>query len=408
MSATNSIFAAAAALATAAVFSLAPGLERSGQEAAAGASRPPVSPASQTLRQLGARHGLYVGSAISNDALADSSDPTYRQIASTQFSTVSPENVMKWDALEPTRGTYNWGPADAFVAFAQQNHQLIRGHVLVWQNQLPTWLTSGVADGTISKAELKALLQKHITDVVTHFRGKIWQWDVVNEAVGDPWSTSDHVIGYKGFWYQNLGEGYIADAFRWARAADRRALLFYNDYNIDAFGDRGPSDKTQFVYTMVKNLRAQGVPIDGVGSQGHLSTRYGNYDALQIADALNEFAGLGVATALTEVDVRSLVPASPTGDDLNRIQQASAADYSALMQGCLASRHCLSFTVWGFDDKHNWTSTTDFGSGKGAEALAAIYDANYQPKRAVNTLKADLAFSGAPLVLSRIPQHPIH
>lgn len=364
------------------------------------------SPAGRTLRELGQRHGLAIGTAINNDALADATDPTYRQLASTQFSTVTAENVMKWETLEPTRGTYNWGPADTFVAFAQANHQRIRGHVLVWHNQLPAWLTAGVADGSIDAAELKALLHKHITDVVNHFRGRIWQWDVVNEAATDPWDNADQVIRYKGFWYQHLGAGYVADAFRWARAADPKALLFYNDYNIDAFGDRGPADKTQFVYAMVKDLRARGVPVDGVGSQGHLSTRYANFDALQIADTLNAFAGLGVATAITEADVRSLVPAQPTADDLNRIEQASASGYSALMQGCLASRHCLSFTVWGFDDKHNWTSTWDFGSGKGAEALAAIYAADYRPKRAVNTLKADLAFGGPPLVLDRIPQRP--
>ena len=362
------------------------------------------SPADQSLRDLGNQHGLYIGTAISNDALADATDTTYRGIASTQFSTVTAENVMKWETLEPTRGTYNWAPADSFVQFARDNHQLIRGHVLVWHSQLPKWLTDGVAAGTISRSELNGLLKKHITDVVDHFKGKIWQWDVVNEGVSDPWNNADGVIRYKAFWYENLGEGYIANAFRWARAADPKALLFYNDYNIDAFGDHSAKDKTQFVYDMVKNLRAQNVPIDGVGSQGHLSTRYGNYDALQIADMLNTFARLGVVTALTEVDVRSLVPANPTGDDLNRIQQASAANYSALMQGCLASRQCLSFTVWGFDDKHNWTSTWDFGSGTGAEALAAIYDNTYQPKRAVNTLKADLAFAGGPYVHDRIPQ----
>ena len=367
------------------------------------------SPAQTSLRDLGRRHGLFIGSAISDTALADTTDTTYRQIAATQFSTVTPENVMKWDALEPTRGTYNWGPADEFVKFAQANHQLIRGHVLVWHSQLPKWLTDGVSAATISKTELNDLLKKHITDVVTHFKGKIWQWDVVNEAVADSWATPDGVIGYKGFWYTNLGAGFIADSFRWARAADPRALLFYNDYNIDAFGDHSAKDKAQFVYTMVKSLRAAGVPVDGVGSQAHLSTRYGNYDALQIADLLDAFAGLGVATALTEVDVRIKMTdgvKAGTSDDINPAFQAQAANYSALLQGCLASRHCISFTVWGFDDKHNWTTTTDLGSGPGGEALAGIYDANYKPKRAFNTLKADLAFSGAPYVVDRIKQRP--
>ena len=292
-------------------------------------------PQDQTLRALGSNHGLYVGTAVAADLL---SDPTYADIAGKQFSTVTAENAMKWETIEPERGVYNWGPAEEVMAFAKAHHQKVRGHVLVWQNQLPSWLTEGVADGSISKAELRDILHDYITAVVTHFKGRIWQWDVVNEAVTDSWDSPDGHITYKGFWYENLGEGYIADAFRWARAADRRALLTYNDYNIDAFGDGGPLDKTQFVYDMVKDLRAKGVPIDVVGSQAHLSTRYGNYTPFQIADTLNKFARLGVATALTEVDVRNLMPEEQTGDTMNPLLQAQAYDFSALMQGCLASQ----------------------------------------------------------------------
>lgn len=367
------------------------------------ADRPSTPPAERTLRDLGARHGLYVGTAIDNSAL---NDPQYNHIASTQFSTVTAENVMKWEALEPTQGTYNWGPAEEFMALAKSNNQQVRGHVLVWSNQLPQWLTQGVTNGSISDAELGALLEKHIKTVVNHFKGRIWQWDVVNEAVTDSWDSQNGQIGYKGFWYQHLGEGYLADSFRWARQADPKALLFYNDYNIDAFGDRGPLDKTEFVYQMVKRLKVTGVPVDGVGSQAHLSTRYGNYSAFQIADALERFAGLGVATALTEVDVRNLVPATQTGDTINPLLQAQAFNYSALMRGCLSSQHCLSYTVWGFDDGHSWTNTWDFGSGLGGEALATIYDENYQPKPAYRALQADLAWAGPPLVQRRIPQTP--
>jgi len=369
--------------------------------------KPADRPADQSLKALGMRHGLYIGTAVDTDALVDESDPTYRTKVASEFSTVTAENVMKWSELEPTRGTYNWEPADRLIAFAQKNRQQVRGHVLVWHNQLPEWLTEGVADGSIDKEELRALLKNHITNVVTHFRGKIWQWDVVNEAVTDPWATSDGVITYKGFWAENLGPDYIADAFRWARAADRKALLFYNDYNIDAFGDEGPSDKTFFVYKMVKDLKAKGVPIGGVGSQGHLATQYGNYDALQAAAALQRFSSLGLATALTEVDARSqLTEQVKAGNsaEINPRDQASAYNYSVLMQACLADRHCLSYTVWGFTDKHSWVSYTDLGDGKGNEGMATLLDENYQPKKAYNTLKADLAFAGGPLVQPRVPQ----
>jgi endo-1,4-beta-xylanase len=367
------------------------------------AGQAPRPPQEQTLKALAERHKLAVGTAIDVAALAD---PSYRRIAATEFSTVTAENVMKWETLEPVRGQYDWTQAEQFMAFAAANRQRVRGHVLVWHNQLPAWLTEGVADGSITRAELRGILRDHIHAVVSHFKGRVWQWDVVNEAVTDSWDSTGGQIGYKGFWATNLGPGYIADAFRWARQADPKALLFYNDYNIDAFGDGGPLDKTQFVYDMVRDLRRARVPIDGVGSQAHLSTRYGNYSAFQIADMLNRFARLGVATALTEVDVRNLLPEVQTGDTINPLLQAQAYDYSALMQGCLASRHCISYTVWGFDDGHSWTNTWDFGDGPGREAMAAIYDTQYQPKHAYRAIQADLAFAGPPLVQPRLPQSP--
>jgi endo-1,4-beta-xylanase len=366
-------------------------------------------PSDQSLRSLGARHGLYIGTAVDMQALDDPEDPRYRSLVASQFSTVTAENVMKWGLLEPTRGTYDWRAADRLIEFARKNNQLVRGHVLVWQNQLPKWLTDGVEKGTIGKDELRSLLKAHVTAVATHFKGgKIWQWDVVNEGLSDPWDTPSE-IHYKGFWAKQLGPGYVADAFRWARAADPKALLFYNDYNIEAFGDGGAKDKVQFLYNEVKKLRGQGVPIDGIGSQGHLGTQYGNYDALQIAETIDRFTDLGLAYAVTEVDVRSQMTAKVRSGDSNEVNprlQASAANFSALLQGCLANRHCLSFTVWGFTDKHSWIPTWDFGSGKGAEGMATLYDEKYQPKRALNTVKADLFYAGPPNVQPRVAHTP--
>jgi endo-1,4-beta-xylanase len=361
-------------------------------------------PDDQSLQALGARHGLAIGTAVDMDALDDSSDPKYRELVASQFSTVTAENVMKWEVLGPERGKFNWGPADELVQFAQQHHQRVRGHVLVWMNQLPKWLTDGVDDGSISNDELRTILRDHITTVVKHFRGKIWQWDVVNEAVSDPWDSPPE-IHLKGFWAEHLGEGYSADAFRWARAADPHALLFYNDYNLEAFGDKGPSDKVWYVYNMIKKLRAEGVPIDGLGSQGHLGTQYGNFDTFQVADTLKAFTDLGLAAAFTEVDVRSQITDAMKAGDSNEINprlQASASDYSVLMEACLLNRHCLSYTVWGFTDKHSWVPGTFADEG-----MANLYDENYQPKRAYQQVKAALVLAGPPYVGKRIPQRPI-
>ncbi|WBB57227.1 endo-1,4-beta-xylanase [Verrucosispora sp. WMMD573] len=366
----------------------------------------PYDPTAKTLGALGLRHGLQIGTAVSADALNDAADPEYRKIAGSEFVSVTAENAMKWESLEPTRGTYNWEPADQLINFAKRNRQSVRGHVLVWHNQLPQWLTEGVADGSISKQELRELLRKHITTVVKRYKGKIWQWDVVNEAVSDPWDTPP-TLRYKGFWAENLGPGYIADAFRWARAADPRALLFYNDYNIEAFGSGNPADdKTQFVYDMVKRLRAQGVPIDGVGAQGHLGTQYGNFNTFQVTEALKKFTSLGVATAFTEVDVRSqMTEAVQAGnsEEINPRLQASAANHSVLMKACLAVRSCLSYTVWGFSDKHSWVPGW---FDDPPEGLATIMDENYQPKLAYHEIKSDLILAGPPYVLPRIAPKP--
>ncbi|MEU5906755.1 endo-1,4-beta-xylanase [Micromonospora sp. NPDC047527] len=389
------ISAGAVAVATAATLSAMP----------ATASRP-YDPTAQSLGALGQRHGLHIGTAVNATALNDASDPEYRRLAASEFSSVTAENAMKWESLEPTRGTYDWAAADQLIEFAKRNKQSVRGHVLVWHNQLPAWLTSGVADGSISKQQLRDLLRKHITTVVSRYKGKIWQWDVVNEAVSDPWDTPS-TLHYKGFWAQNLGPDYIADAFRWARAADPKALLFYNDYNIEAFGSGNPADdKTQFVYDMAKGLRAKGVPIDGVGAQGHLGTQYGNFDTLQVTAALKRFSGLGLATAFTEVDVRSeMTEAVRAGNsaEINPRLQASAANFSVLMKACLAVRTCLSYTVWGFSDKYSWVP--EWFSDP-PEGMATIYDENYQPKRAYQEIKSDLIFAGPPHVLPRVAPKP--
>lgn len=324
--------------------------------------------ASASLRDLAARTGLRIGTAVNMDALA--SDATYRAITAQQFSTVSPENVMKWGPLEPTQGVYNWAPADKLVAFANQNHQLVRGHTLVWHNQLPTWLTEQAP--SMSRDQLRAVLKKHITDVVTHFKGEIWQWDVVNEAFNDDGTLRNSI------WLQKLGEGYIADAFRWAHEADPKAQLFYNDYNIEYTGP-----KSNAVYAMVQKLQAEGVPIDGVGFQTHLDTQYGLPD---LENNLQRFADLGLNVAETEVDVRTTLPVTSVE------QSAQVAGYSQTLQACLLVSRCISYTVWGFADGYSWVPGVFQGEG-----AADIYDENLQPKAQYFALQHDLQLaSGAP------------
>src|SRR5579862_9083664 len=150
--------------------------------ATAQAARPADRPASDSLRDLAAAIGLRVGSAIIPQ---DINTPAWAAVAASQFSVVTPGNEMKWQVVEPTQGTFDWSGADNLMAFAKANNQLVRGHTLCWHNQLPTWLTTGVSNGTISKSQLSSLLQQHIYTEVGRYRGRIWQWDVCNEFLTD-------------------------------------------------------------------------------------------------------------------------------------------------------------------------------------------------------------------------------
>ncbi len=343
--------------------------------------RPPAN----SLRSLAAPTGLRIGSAI---IPFDLDTPAYAQVAGDQFSVVTPGNEMKWQVVEPTQGTYDWSGGDRLVAFAQQHDQLVRGHTLLWHNQLPTWLTDGVTNGTINNAQLLALLHKHITDEVTHFKGKIWQWDVANEFFTD---SDPSTINPNDFWISHLGTGVIADAFRWAHQADPKALLFYNDYNIA--GEDGNNAKSDAVYAFVQQLIAQGVPINGVGDQGHLDTQYG-FSGARMEQDLARYAGLGLKVAITEADVRTFVNNAtdqvPT-DQLSTFAQPF--EFSEMLQACLAVRACISFTAWGFGDSDSWVPGFFIGEG-----YATLYDVNLNPKQAYTTLQDDLALAahGAP------------
>ncbi len=329
--------------------------------------RPDADP---TLRSLAGRVGLRVGTAVDMNALAN--DATYRERIATEFSSVTAENVMKWETIEPQRGQLDFSLGDELVEFARGNKQKVRGHVLLWHNQLPGWLTSGVESGAIQPPELRQILRQHILDVTRHFRGKIYQWDVVNEVVDDAGNLRDTL------WLRNLGPGYIADAFRWAHQGDPQAKLYLNDYNLEF-----RSAKVDRYLQLARDLKRAGGPVHGLGAQGHFYIQFGAPSAFTIAGILRDFEALGLETAITESDVRMDLPAD------NIKLDAQAQGYSAQMQGCLLARRCGSFTVWGYTDKYSWVP--GFFVGQGA---ANLLDENFQAKPAYNELLAVLTLAG--------------
>jgi endo-1,4-beta-xylanase len=234
---------------------------------------PPTPVTQRSLRELAQPIGLRVGTAVDMNALAN--DQTYRDTIAREFSSVTAENVMKWDTLEPQQGVFNYGPADQLIAFAAEHRIAVRGHVLVWHNQNPSW----VNEQAFTPDQLRDILREHVLETARHFKGKLYQWDVVNEALNDDGTLRDTI------WLRNLGEGYIADVFRWAHSVDRNVKLFYNDFNLEFFGP-----KSDAAYALVKHLLAQGVPIDGIGFQGHLGAQFG-FDT-RVQENMQRFADL--------------------------------------------------------------------------------------------------------------------
>jgi endo-1,4-beta-xylanase len=289
---------------------------------------------------------------------------------------------MKWQLVQPDGPTtYDWTQADELVNFAKANNQLVRGHCLLWHNQLPTWLTDGVAAGTINKTQLWEYAEARINVEVSRYRGKIWQWDVANEFFTD---ANPSGLDPTNWWIVNAGADIIPAAFRWAHAADPNALLFYNDYNIG--GEDGSNAKFDAVFSYIQSLQSQGVPIHGVGNQGHLDTQYGWSPTLLRQD-IEKYATLGIKIAITEADVRTFVSDATTQTPTDNLAPfACAYEYSEMLKAALAVPELISFTVWGFQDADSWVPSTFAGEG-----YADIYDVNLNPKASYYSLQTNLA-----------------
>jgi endo-1,4-beta-xylanase len=308
--------------------------------------------ADATLGQLAAAQGRYFGSATDNPELGDA---PYVQILTSEFGQLTPGNAQKWETVEPSQGQFNYGPADTVVDLARSNGLTVRGHTLVWHSQLPGWVSN------VPAAQLLGVMRNHIADEVAHFRGRVMHWDVVNEAFEENGTRRQSVF------QQRIGDGYIAEAFRAARAADPDVKLYYNDYNIE-----GINAKSDAVYNLVRSLRQQGVPIDGVGMQAHLIL--GQVPST-LQQNIQRFADLGVDVALTELDIRMRLPRDAAKD------RQQAADYGAVTRACMAVSRCVGITLWDYTDKYSWIPS--FFPGEGAalpwdEALArkpVVYDA---------------------------------
>ncbi|MFD0328397.1 endo-1,4-beta-xylanase [Streptacidiphilus monticola] len=318
--------------------------------------RGPGGAASSSLRQLAEAKGIYFGTALTQSNLSNS---TLTTLAAAQFDMVTPGNEMKWDTTEPSNGTYNFGPGDAIVSFAKAHSMRVRGHNLVWHSQLPSWVSS------LPSNQVQAAMEAHITTEVTHYKGQLYAWDVVNEPFNEDGSLRSDAFT------NAMGSGYIADALRTAHAADPNAKLYLNDYNIE-----GENAKSDAMYALVSSLKSQGVPIDGVGFESHFIE--GQLPS-SIKANMQRFTALGVNVAVTELDDRIQLPANSA----TLAQQAT--DYANVVNACLAVSGCVGVSQWGVGDADSWIPGAFSGYG-----AATMFDQNYQPKPAYDATVAAL------------------
>lgn len=316
------------------------------------------------LRDLAGRAGLAIGAAVDARALAD--EPRYASVLSREFGLLTAENAMKFGPLRPSRTTFDFDEADALAAFAEARRMGMRGHTLVWHQQLPFWVTNPNAGWT--RDALTDVLREHIRTVAGRYAGRVGAWDVVNEVVDDGGGGLRPTV-----WLDVIGEAYIPIAFQVARDVDPEAALFYNDYGIEDL-----DAKSEQAYRLVEQWVADGVPIDGIGFQMHV-TADDPPDPRDVAANMRRYADLGLEVHVTEMDVRIRGPV----DDAALARQAEV--YAQLLGVCLDEPSCTAFVLWGFTDRYSWVPDTFPGQGS-----ALIFDEAYEPKPAYDALRQTL------------------
>lgn len=293
-----------------------------------------------------------------------------------QFNSLTAENVMKVGPIHPEENKFNWTPADEIVAFAQANKMKMRGHTLCWHNQLPPWMFVDQKGDTVSKEVLLSRLKTHITEVVTRYKGKIYAWDVVNEAISD---KRDEFYR-KSAWYKICGEEFIAKAFQYAHEADPEALLFYNDYNeISAV-------KRKKIIKLATDLKKAGVPIHGIGLQGHWAVNEPSRS--QLDSTLAEFAATGFKLHITELDI-SVYPKEHQRRDRKASDYDTAFNELKATQQIEVYKMCFelfrkyknsisSVTFWNISDRSSWLDNFPV---RGRKDYPLLFDKSLKPKK---------------------------
>lgn len=298
-------------------------------------------------------------------------------LVTRHFNSLTAENAMKMGPIHPSEKVFAWTNSDSIVAFAQRNGMKMRGHTLCWHNQTPSWLFKDEAGNAVTKDVLLKRLKDHITEVVSRYKGKIYAWDVVNEAISD---APDQYLR-DSEWYKIAGEEYIAKAFQYAHEADPDALLFYNDYNeIDAV-------KREKIIRLVTNLKKAGVPIHGVGLQGHWAVS--EPTRAQLDATLTDFARTGLLLHITELDI-SVYPKEHQRRDRKaedydmEFSESKEQQQREVYAMCfeLFRKHkaaISSVTFWNISDRNSWLDNFPV---RGRKDYPLLFDKELKPKKA--------------------------
>lgn len=328
------------------------------------------------MRFYADKAGLRIGVAVPSSRinLTNANDASAKLIKN-EFNMVVPENELKFDYTEPSRNSFNYSDAEKLISFAEKNKMYVRGHTLAWYQQIASWVSSDGKknDKNWTKKQLLDILKNHIMNVVGHFKGRIGEWDVVNECLEDDQSIltskpDSYKLRQQCIYTSVIGEEYIDSCFVWAHRADPNAKLYLNDYSNESKGYA----KSEAFYNLAKRLVNSGIPIHGVGFQCHLDAGNVYIDALR--DNLARYAALGLECAITELDLG-------INENTEDQRQQQARDFYRIVDVAMKQKHCKSVLIWGLSDNLSWRT--------GKEPL--LYNSSLQAKPAYYAVRSNLS-----------------
>lgn len=335
------------------------------------------------LRTYSARLKKNIGVAVASYRYDCSRDDGETGLVGREFDLLVGENEMKFDATEPSKGSFNYGGADAVMWVADRYKQEVRGHTLAWHSQVPAWVSQDGKNNNhnYTRRELLDILKNHIFNVVGKYKGRIREWDVCNEVLDDDQSiVRTNPDAYKlrpSIWSTYIGEEFIDSAFVWAHQADPEARLFINEYGAEFMGDT----KTEAYYNLIKRLKADKRPIDGCGLQCHLTT--GQLDTLKLEKNIRRYAEMDMDCIITELDIAL---ANPYADNALDIQ---AKEYGAITRVFLRNDNCPSMLLWGISDNHSWRHNNPLLFDSSLKPKPAYYNVHAQLRLAAEKAQAD-------------------